>query len=388
MAFEYALVFGALVLVAATAIFYRGQRLANQGREDALKTLSKTRAPEASPNSMPEGLQRGSYREAITAYQELLNSNPQSADVLTLLGNAYGALGASDASDASAYGNAIDAYEKAIAIDPNLAEPHYGIATVYKAKADRGEATFYDAAVGEYTKAINIRQDYAEAYLGRADAYKAKADRGDSAGYDLAVADYTLVLDRLKRQDADAYYKRGSIYKARGNSQGALADFQRVIELSDNAALRQITQENIASLKVSPTPTPAPVAPRIYIQYNDPNDEAAMSQLAADLRAAGFRVVGRPQLSTGSPIGDGDVRCFHSVDSVPAESIAAAVTSSLCDQGYGKTIKSRSPLNYPNVPQGNVEVWIASLRGAVATSDEDDAGPQDARPGETRGMRK
>jgi tetratricopeptide (TPR) repeat protein len=374
-----------LAALAAAGVFYRGQQISRQ-REEVLKTISETRLPETNPNSQSLTSQGASYRQAVAAYETLRNENPQSTEVLILLGDAYSGLGSTDP---SAYDKAIKVYLAAIDINPDLPEPHLDLGTIYKAKADRGETHLYDSAIKEFTEAIKLKPEYAEAYLGRADSIKAKADKTNPEGgvpdpetYGHAAQDYTVVLDQLKRQDPDAYYKRGSIYKALGNNQGALADFQKVFELSADSILRDKALEVMRDLEVTPTPTPALVAPRIYIQYNDPDDELAMLQLTSDLRERGYRVIGQPQLSAGKPLGDGDVRCFQKADSKAAEQITEVVEASLYFQNYRKTILPRTLGGYPNVPQGNIEVWIASLRGEKDNSGD---GPTtSARPAVAR----
>jgi tetratricopeptide (TPR) repeat protein len=365
----------AVVLIAALAaagLFYRWQQISRQ-REEVLRTISETRIPDTNPNSPVLKPQDDSYRQAIAAYEKLREENPQSTEVLVLLGDAYSGLASANVSayeKAAAHEKAIEAYLAALAINPNLPEPHLDLGMIYKAKADRGETIFYDRAVREFTEAIKFKPDYAEAYLGRADSVKAKADKTNPEGgdpdperYRLAAQDYTVVLDQLKRQDPDAFYKRGSVYRALGKNQEALADFQKVFELSADSILRDKARDIISDLNVTPTPTPAPVAPRIYIQYTDPDDELAMLQLASDLREGGYQVIGRPQLSAGKPFEDGDVRCFQKEDSRAAEQIRAVVEASLSLQNYKKTITWRALGGYPKVPQGNIEVWIASLRG-------------------------
>ncbi|HEX6649027.1 MAG TPA: hypothetical protein VF075_05795, partial [Pyrinomonadaceae bacterium] len=133
-------------------------------------------------------------------------------------------------------------------------------------------------------------------------------------------------------------------------------------ELPGDDVTRENIKRNLQQLRATEPVGTEPANPTIFIQYNDPDDKDAMVQLAQDLRAMGFKVVGQPQLSAGSAIGDGDVRCFNKADEKNNEKIAKAVQDSLQAQGYVKTITPRPLADYPNVPLGQIEVWIASLR--------------------------
>jgi hypothetical protein len=104
-----------------------------------------------------------------------------------------------------------------------------------------------------------------------------------------------------------------------------------------------------------------PARPSIFIQYNDPDDEDIVNQIAEDLKQD-FKVVGQPQLSGGAAFGNGDVRCFSTVDFANATRVANAVQESLRSQNYDRTIVPRNLKGYANVPAGQIEVWIASLR--------------------------
>ena len=79
------------------------------------------------------------------------------------------------------------------------------------------------------TKAIELKPDYADAYNNRGIAKKAKGD------LDGAIADYTKAIE-LKPDDADAYINRGDAKKAKGDLDGAIADYTKAIELKPDDA--------------------------------------------------------------------------------------------------------------------------------------------------------
>ncbi len=157
-------------------------------------------------------------------------------------------------------------------------------------------------------------------------------------------------------------YKRGLAYRSKGDTANALADFQKASALPvEDLTTRENALKNLQQLIGSEPPVETPAKPSIFIQYNDSDDEDVVKQVAQDL-ATEYNVVGQPQLSAGNAIGNGDVRCFRSVDFKDTTKIADLVQTSLKNQGYDKTIKPRDLKDYPNVPPGQIEVWIASLR--------------------------
>src|SRR3990172_5870444 len=73
------------------------------------------------------------------------------------------------------YDNAIEAYTKAIQLDPNYAEAHYNRGLSYSSKGQ------YDKAVEDYSRAIIINPNYTDAYYRRGRTYYSKVQ------YDKAI---------------------------------------------------------------------------------------------------------------------------------------------------------------------------------------------------------
>jgi tetratricopeptide (TPR) repeat protein len=82
--------------------------------------------------------------------------------------------------------------------------------------------------VEAYRKAAD--QDYAEVYSNRGDA---KIRKGDLDG---AIADYNKAIE-LKPDLAVAYYNRGTAKRAKGDLDGAIADYNKGIELKPDLAV-------------------------------------------------------------------------------------------------------------------------------------------------------
>jgi tetratricopeptide (TPR) repeat protein len=72
------------------------------------------------------------------------------------------------------YQEAIDAYKQAIQIEPDYAEAHYYLGLVY------GKQERYQEAINAFKQAIQIKPDYAEAHYYLGLCYVALGDRGSA----------------------------------------------------------------------------------------------------------------------------------------------------------------------------------------------------------------
>lgn len=318
-----------------------------RAKQDVLTNLKVLSEAQIEPVSATIGEPDGaSYNRSIDAYTKLITDNPQFAEAYYGRGNAYVAL--------KDYDKAEKDFQNALAIRPNYPEAWRDLGNLYKLKGD------LDQAIKAFSHAISVKADYTEAYFDRGDAYTVKGS-SDKSSYDLAIADYTVIITRLQRDNpsAEAYYKRGLVYRLKQDMVNAIADFQKVGTLR---GADPITSRNaLSNLQQLTDPVTTPVPPSIFIQYNDPDDEIVVQQVADDL-APFYKVVGKPQLSSGNAIGNGDVRCFRTIDFQNANAIAALVEKSLLRQGKDRIITSRNLKDYPDVPPGQIEVWIASLK--------------------------
>ena len=119
----------------------------------------------------------------------------------------------------SEWDKAIDSFGKAIQIDPNCADSHYGRGAAFLAKG------FPDTAVEEFSRAILIKPDYAAACSERAWAYVMLGR------YRAAEADATEAI-RLNPAFATAYCNRANAYLRDGNFDRAIADFTEMVTLN------------------------------------------------------------------------------------------------------------------------------------------------------------
>ena len=98
--------------------------------------------------------------EAIDEFKQLLNLNPTEELKIWsyyLMGNAYADLGQ--------YKEAIENYQEAIKLKPDLSKPHYNLGLAYAASNRITEAA------AEFNQAVQLKPDYAEAHYNLGVAY-------------------------------------------------------------------------------------------------------------------------------------------------------------------------------------------------------------------------
>lgn len=114
---------------------------------------------------------------------------------------------------------AIPEYDRAIALDPSLAEANYNRGRAYDMLGD------YEKAIADFDRAIALKQDWAEAYRARGRAYR------ESGNAERSLEDYDNAL-ALNLDFADAYIGRGLTYATLGQLERAIQDYDKGIELS------------------------------------------------------------------------------------------------------------------------------------------------------------
>ena len=146
------------------------------------------------------------------------------------------------------YLRAKESFEKAVELNPNLAEAYYfrGMVQLDNEKADADftkaielkpnypEAYFQRGlkndlnnkraeAMKDYNKAIELNPNFIDAYMTRAVLYLL-----DQKGQ-LAIADYTKVIEL--KPDGESYYVRGNSYLEIGEYSRAITDLTKSIQL-------------------------------------------------------------------------------------------------------------------------------------------------------------
>ncbi|GCA85499.1 TPR repeat-containing protein YrrB [Microcystis aeruginosa NIES-2522] len=121
------------------------------------------------------------------------------------------------------YKLALDDYNKAIELNPNLAQAYNNRGNLYYNQQK------YELALADFNKAIELNRNFAEAYYNRGGIYY------NLQKYDLALSDYSKAID-INPNLAEAYYNRGGLYSYQQKYELALADFNKAIEINPNFA--------------------------------------------------------------------------------------------------------------------------------------------------------
>ena len=152
----------------------------------------------------------GRLSQAKTAYQRILESDPNQPIALHLLGVVAHQTGKNDV--------AIDLITRAITIDPDLPEAHSNLGTALR---DLGNL---EEAVTSYHKALALKPDYADAHNNLGNALK------DLGKPEEAVASYHKALN-LKPDLAEAHNNLGNALRDLGKPEEAISSYQKALNL-------------------------------------------------------------------------------------------------------------------------------------------------------------
>jgi len=155
------------------------------------------------------------YSDIETLWNMIIDRNPACWMAYNNRGNAY--------NESGNYLQAINDYDRAIAINPSLEEAYYNRGVSYRRLGN------YRQAIEDYGRAIAIKPNYAEAYVNRCFAYN-------------GLGNYKQAIDDCNRASAitpdiaEAYYNRGFAYKRLGNYKQAIEDYNRAIAIKPGNA--------------------------------------------------------------------------------------------------------------------------------------------------------
>ena len=152
----------------------------------------------------------GRLSQAETAYQRILESDPNQPIALHLLGVVAHQTGKNDV--------AVDLITRAIAIDPDLVEAHSNLGTALR------ELGKLEEAVASYHKALALKPDYADAHNNLGNALK------DLGKPEEAVASYHKALN-LKPDLAEAHNNLGNALRDLGKPEEAISSYQKALNL-------------------------------------------------------------------------------------------------------------------------------------------------------------
>lgn len=177
-------------------------------------------------------LSDGDLDTTITMCRQILQKDPRFYKALATLGEAYTmqavADGASEAQSREAYAKAQDAYERALAIKPDLSQGLYGLARLYGLQ-DKYEIGLRYA---RSATAMDPGSLAATQMQGTLAIELAKVGGPDSEDYgsliEEAIGCYSKALD-LNPRDADNYIERSKLYRQTGKLRLAGADARNAV---------------------------------------------------------------------------------------------------------------------------------------------------------------
>jgi len=118
---------------------------------------------------------------------------------------------------------AIEEFNQALRVKPDFAEPHNNLGTVLQ-KQGR-----LDAAIEEFNQALRIKPDYAEAHYNMGGALH---NRGE---LDAAIEEFNQAL-RVKPDYAEAYNNMGAVFQDRDNLNAATEKFNQALRVKPDFA--------------------------------------------------------------------------------------------------------------------------------------------------------
>ncbi len=286
--------------------------------------------------------EQGRLAEAETAYRSLLLLEPESQHALLQLGRIADRNG--DFSSSAAL------YQRAIAQRPGEVQP-----LIERAASLMSQRRFTEALV-DLDAAIALDANSALAHFNRGAANE-NLNRQRQA-----IADYGAAID-LDRGMVQAYLRRAALTET-SNPAAARADYQSVLRLAASATALQTAQERLQALG-GKSSKPAAVNPgeqRVFVQYSEAADRAAVEALRKALAAA-LAPVSVPGIDKVSLRSDGEVRYFFAEDRELALRVAQATELQLARTGMARQLKPtfRDAAAFPNAARGSVELWLPAL---------------------------
>ena len=174
----------------------------------------------------------GKYKECVDAFSLVLENEPDNADVYNNMGVAYSCLADSD--------HAVNCFTKAIELDPELAQAYINLSDTYFKAGDLPSA-IGTLQRGTYELETNLTLAHllARVYI-------------EDQRYEDAIVELERVLDG-EPENYDAYYDLGHVCFELGDYEGAISNFENVLNYKENSELLfySLAQAYSDGLKIS-----------------------------------------------------------------------------------------------------------------------------------------
>jgi tetratricopeptide (TPR) repeat protein len=157
----------------------------------------------------------GNIEQALVALEKAVKINPTLAEGRTNLGNIYLQMGKID--------DAIYQYRMALKTNPNFAMTHNNLANAYIQKG------WINQAISEYILSLRLDSNFIEGYKNLASAYCKKKMFGQ------AVRELQSAM-ALKPEDGSLYSRLGDVYSQRGDYEEAILKYEKALRLRPNFA--------------------------------------------------------------------------------------------------------------------------------------------------------
>ncbi|MGK7900211.1 MAG: tetratricopeptide repeat-containing serine protease family protein [Hormoscilla sp.] len=168
---------------------------------------------------------QGKYQAAVASFDKATEINPRLYEAWRERGEALASL--------QRYREALASLEKAININPKDSVLYMWRGEMLRNLERHAEA------VEAYSQAIDIKP-HPFAYNNRGNA---RSDLGDNSG---AIADYNKAIE-IQPDDASAYVNRGVVRSDLGDNEGAIADYNKAIEIKPDYAVAYVNRGNVRS---------------------------------------------------------------------------------------------------------------------------------------------
>jgi len=157
----------------------------------------------------------GDTEQAMLALERAVEINPTLAESRMNLGNIY--------LKKDRINDAIDEYEAALEIDPGNAKTHNGLGNAYTKRGRLNDA------ISQYMRSVELEPDFTEAYKNLANAYCEQEKFGQ------AVAQLKQAII-LEPEDPNLHKQLGDVYSRMGDYEKGISQYKKSLEIKRNFA--------------------------------------------------------------------------------------------------------------------------------------------------------